>query len=203
MHAKPIGDTVSIIRECLDPWLGKPNWKQNQGRFTMYYRYETESKPVVARKVKIEINTREHFNVLPLVRKQYEVKNTWFTGTANVLTYSLEEFIGTKLRALYQRKKGRDLYDYWYVKKHHILNSAAVTKIFQQYLANDNRSVSRAEFEQNILMKQTNVVFTNDIAPLLTGQFLSEYDKDQAFQMVLNDFASQLPGDGLKGSISV
>ena len=200
IHAKPIGDTVSIIRECLDPWLDKPNWKQNQGRFTLYYRYETESKPVVARKVKIEINTREHFNVLPLVSKQYEVKNTWFTGTTNVLTYSLEELIGTKLRALYQRKKGRDLYDYWYVKKHHALNDSAAIKIFQQYLAHDNQVVSRAEFEQNILAKQTNIVFTNDIAPLLTGQFLLEYDMDQAFQMVLSDFASQLPGDAWKGN---
>jgi predicted nucleotidyltransferase component of viral defense system len=200
MHAKPIGDTVSVIRECLDPWLGKPNWKQNQGRFTMYYRYETESKPVVARKVKIEINTREHFNVLPLVQKKYLVENSWFAGTADVLTYSLEELMGTKLRALYQRKKGRDLYDYWYVKKHHALDSVAVIKIFQQYLAHENQSISRAEFEQNILAKQANVVFTNDIAPLLTGQFLSEYDMQQAFQMVMNDFASQLPGDAWKGN---
>jgi predicted nucleotidyltransferase component of viral defense system len=200
MHAKPIGDTVSVIRECLDPWLGKPNWKQNQGRFTMYYRYETESTPVIARKVKIEINTREHFNVLPLVQKKYVVENTWFTGVADVLTYSLEELIGTKLRALYQRKKGRDLYDYWYVKKYHALDGTAVIKIFQQYLAHDNQSVSRAAFEQNILTKQANVVFTNDIAPLLTGQFLSEYDMQQAFQMVMNDFASQLPGDAWKGN---
>jgi predicted nucleotidyltransferase component of viral defense system len=186
--------------EGLDPWLGRPNWKQNQGRFTMYYRYETESKPVVARKVKIEINTREHFNVLPLVQKKYLVENSWFSGTADVLTYSLEELMGTKLRALYQRKKGRDLYDYWYVKKHHALDSVAVIKIFQQYLAHENQSISRAEFEKNILAKQANVVFTNDIAPLLTGQFLSEYDMQQAFQMVMSDFASRLPGDAWRGT---
>ena len=200
IHAKPIGDTVSIIRECLDPWLGKPNWKQKQGRFTMYYRFETESKPVVARKVKIEINTREHFNVLPLERKKYVVENTWFTGTADVLTYSLEELMGTKLRALYQRKKGRDLYDYWFVKKYHALNGAAVIKIFQQYMTHDNQSASRAEYEKNIFFKQMDGVFTNDIMPLLAAPFLSEYDMRKAFQMVMNDFASQLPGDSWKGS---
>ena len=35
----------------------------------------------------------------------------WFTGAAKVLTYDLDELLGTKLRALYQRKKGRDLFD--------------------------------------------------------------------------------------------
>ena len=61
-------------------------------------------------------------------------------------------------------------------------------------------AISRAEFEKNILTKQENVVFTNDIAPLLTRQFLSEYDMRQAFKMVLSDFASQLPGDACKGN---
>jgi len=107
--------------------------------------------------------------------------------------------LGTKLRALYQRKKGRDLYDYWYVKKYHTLNSAAVIKIFQQYMAHGNQLMSRAEFEQNIFMKQKDSIFMNDISPLLAGQFLPEYDVHQAFQMVLNDFVSQLPGDVWKG----
>lgn len=200
IQAKPIGGTVSIIRECLDPWLGKPSWKQNQGLFTMYYRFETDSKPIVARKVKIEINTREHFNALPLIQKQYEVNNTWFSGKANVLTYALEELMGTKLRALYQRKKGRDLYDFWYVKKNHDLDSAAVIEIFQKYLAHDNRSVSRAEFEQNIFEKQKDAVFMDDIAPLLTNEFLLQYDMHQTFQLVLDDLVSLLPGDTWKGN---
>jgi predicted nucleotidyltransferase component of viral defense system len=136
----------------------------------------------------------------PWFEKKYRIENTWFTSTANVLTYSLEELMGTKLRALYQRKKGRDLYDYWYVKKHHALNGAAVIKIFQQYMAHGNQSVSRAEYEKNIFFKKMDSVFTNDITPLLAASFLSEYDMHEALQMLLNDFASQLPGDAWKGS---
>lgn len=30
IKAGPIGKTIDAIRECLDPWLGKPSWKQNQ-----------------------------------------------------------------------------------------------------------------------------------------------------------------------------
>jgi predicted nucleotidyltransferase component of viral defense system len=55
---KPIGQTIDTIRAILDPWLGKPSWKQGEGRFTLYYRFETETIPVAKRKLKIEINTR-------------------------------------------------------------------------------------------------------------------------------------------------
>ncbi|MGH2469017.1 MAG: nucleotidyl transferase AbiEii/AbiGii toxin family protein [Chloroflexota bacterium] len=39
------------------------------------------------------------------------MKSPWFTGSADVPTFALEELLGTKLRALYQRRKGRDLFD--------------------------------------------------------------------------------------------
>lgn len=63
VRAEPIGKMIEAIRSCLDSWLGEPNWKQNHGRFTLNYRFLTEVEPIVTRKVKIEINVREHFNV--------------------------------------------------------------------------------------------------------------------------------------------
>lgn len=74
--AQPIGNIITAIRDQLDPWLGKPNWKQNHGRFTLNYRFETEIEPIITRKVKIEINTREHFNVHGNIIKTFTVKNT-------------------------------------------------------------------------------------------------------------------------------
>lgn len=38
-------------------------------------------------------------------------------GTAFLKTYELEEMAGTKMRALYQRKKGRDLFDLYIILK--------------------------------------------------------------------------------------
>jgi len=61
--------------------------------------------------LKIEANTREHFTVLGLQQFPFEGKSSWFNGSCTLTTYSLEELLGTKLRALYQRRKGRDLYD--------------------------------------------------------------------------------------------
>ena len=65
-------------------------------------------------RLKIEINTREHFNVLGLKQIPYKVENSWFLGECMLTGYELEKLLGTKLRALYQRRKGRDLFDlYW------------------------------------------------------------------------------------------
>ena len=42
------------------------------------------------------------------------VDSRWFGGSAEVGTYTLDELLGTRLRALHQRKKGRDLFDLWH-----------------------------------------------------------------------------------------
>ena len=35
----------------------------------------------------------------------------WYSGTAAIATFEFDELLATKLRALYQRRKGRDLFD--------------------------------------------------------------------------------------------
>lgn len=77
----------------------------------MLFRVESEIPPTVQIRLKVEINCFEHFNVLGLTKIPLKVENSWFTGEAELTTYHFEELLGTKLRALYQRKKGRDLFD--------------------------------------------------------------------------------------------
>ncbi len=199
--AEPIGEIVTAIRDCLDHWLGKPSWKQNQGRFTFYYRFTTEIEPVLTRKVKIEINTREHFCIEPYVTHHFQVNSPWFQGEANVLTYAIEELLATKLRALYQRKKGRDLYDFWYALRHlPDLNIAKIITIFQCYLQKEGVSVSRAEFEKNLTLKQKSSIFNSDIRPLLAAVQAKQYHSDDAYDMLFRNFLSKLSGDPWKGS---
>ena len=64
-------------------------------------------------KIKIEINTFERSPMLPLVPHEHEVASSYCMVKANIPTFQVEELIATKLRALYQRSKGRDLYDLW------------------------------------------------------------------------------------------
>ena len=64
-------------------------------------------------RVKIELNTLERTPARPTVTKAFAVDSPWFSGAADVATYAPEELAATKIRALFQRKKGRDLFDLW------------------------------------------------------------------------------------------
>lgn len=46
-------------------------------------------------RLKIEINTREHFNVLAMRSIPFKVENSWFSGECNITTYQMEELLGT------------------------------------------------------------------------------------------------------------
>ena len=64
-------------------------------------------------KVKIEMNTYEASPMTSTVRVPFSVASRWWSGSANVKTFALAELVSTKIRALYQRRKGRDLFDLW------------------------------------------------------------------------------------------
>ena len=63
-NPEPVGQTIDLIRDLLKPWLGDPAWKITQRSAKLIYKYESINK--MAMKLKIEINTTEHFQVLPL-----------------------------------------------------------------------------------------------------------------------------------------
>ena len=111
VHPGQIGSLMDALKEVLNPWLGNPKRKQSEGRITLTYRINAESG--LPLKLKVEINSREHFTVLGLEKHNLDIQSRWFSGGASILTYSLDELLGTKMRALYQRKKGRDLFDLW------------------------------------------------------------------------------------------
>jgi hypothetical protein len=63
----PIGPVFDALRNALSPWLGeKPSRKQGPGVVNLIYRVQSEDSPPLPLRIKIEINTREHFQMLPL-----------------------------------------------------------------------------------------------------------------------------------------
>ena len=104
--AEAAGPMMQALRAVLDPWLGKPRWKQTEGRVTFLYRFDSEDVPSVPLRLKVEINTREHFSVYGLRASAFEVASSWFQGASEIRSYELDELLGTKLRALYQRRQG-------------------------------------------------------------------------------------------------
>ena len=149
---EPIGPTLTNLRKTLDSWLGEPRRKQSEGKATLIYRFDSEIAPVTPLRLKVEINTREHFSVFDYVPKKFTVKNPWFNGETELITYSIEELLGTKLRALYQRKQGRDLFDLAVgFEKIPTLDAKKVVSCFLRYMEHEDLSISRAEFESNLL----------------------------------------------------
>jgi predicted nucleotidyltransferase component of viral defense system len=195
----PIGEIMSGLRKVIDPWLEKPKWSQSRGRVTFYYRFETESSPTKAMKIKIEINTREHGSELDLLEIPFQVDNGWFSGQTAVKTYCLEELISTKLRALFQRRKGRDLFDLYQVLLNYPnLNPTLIVNCFKNYLNKEGLTVSQAEFEENMFYKLQDELFIDDIVPLLPTNL--KYNAAQAYKLAHEKLISTLPGKAWEGN---
>jgi predicted nucleotidyltransferase component of viral defense system len=148
-------------------------------------------------RVKIEINTREHFAVEGLRHVSFTVRNPWFAATMPITTYALEELMATKLRALYQRRKGRDLYDLWLALETLAPDEERVVAGLRAYLNHGGLSVSRAQYEANMTQKLASADFRKDVMPLLRDE--SSYDIDKAFRLVHERLIARIPGEPWKG----
>lgn len=188
----PIGPVLDALRRRFDPWLGEPQWKRGPGGVSLVYRFESETRPITPLRLKVEINTREHFFVLGPRRMRFAVDNPWHSASAEVLTYAPEELLGTKLRALYQRKKGRDLFDLSQaLTRLAALDPAQIVACFLRYLAHGGLAVTRAEFEDNLADKAQDQAFLRDVPPLLAAGI--SYDPVAALARVREVLLSKLP----------
>ena len=193
----PIGPVLAELREALDPWLGVPAWKQGPASAKLIYRFETTSLPVQSMRVKVEINTREHFAVDGLQHVPFGVRSPWHTADVPVTTFTFEELLATKMRALYQRRKGRDLYDLWLGLTTLDPDEAHVVECLSEYLARGETSISRAEFEENMAAKLAFPDFRAEVLPLLRDP--TGYEVDVAAELVHDRLIARLPGEPWKG----
>lgn len=155
------------------------------------YRFTSEYEGIRLR-LKLEINCKEHFNVLDWVDFPFEVKSEWFKGKAQIRTYSINELLGTKLRALYQRSKGRDLFDLDYSRLNMELNIDQIIKCFKEYttFSTGNRPPSQKEFLMNIEEKEQDPNFIGDLEALLrTG---IEYNQEIAFEWLKSELINKI-----------
>ena len=191
MQAGPIGPIMDAVQEKINPWLGIPKRKQSEGRVTLIWRVESEEG--LPLRLKVEINSREHFTVLGYQQFEFRMASRWYTGSALISSYRIDELLGTKLRALYQRKKGRDLFDLWQTAKTLAVNPETVVSCFLQYMEYEEHQISRAEFEMNLFEKLDDSRFLDDISPLLTTG--SSWDSKAAARYVLDSLVPLMPGD--------
>jgi predicted nucleotidyltransferase component of viral defense system len=197
--AGPIGPVLDRVRQLLEPWMGHAQFDQSKIAPKLRFRMtaEDQSSPAPIR-VKVEIHTRERTAYDPPQLIPFAVENPWFTGSAEIATFSTEEILATKLRALLQRDKGRDLIDLAHAKTVFAdLDIPRVVVCFRKYLGAAGDAISRAQAEERMFAKLENPNFLADVRPLLAADEAESFDDEAArvaFATVFTAFVKFLPG---------
>lgn len=197
VQPEPIGATVDAIRNAL-AWLGTCKREQAGHSMHLVFKFTPEADAQSRLKLKVEINTREHENLFGIRRYPFTVENDWYQGQAEIASFEPEELFGTKLRALLQRRKNRDLFDLGEGLKEPALDADKLVASFEHYLALEGKPITRAVAEQRMLEKLTRSL-TEDIAPLLSaGVRFNDDDAIDAFERVWFALVVRLKGDAWK-----
>lgn len=197
--AGPIGPILNELRVVLEPWLGRAQFDQSPVAPKFRFRTDAEDGNGVPIRLKIEINTRETEAFDAPTALLLDVVNPWFSGEAAIPTFSREEMLATKLRALLQRDKGRDLYDLAHALD--VFEGLEVDRIVEmlgRYLDLSGQTISRAQAQERMFAKLANPRFLLDMRPLLPAAQVEAWTQEsteEAFRRVFADLVDRLPGD--------
>lgn len=172
----PFGEFFDHLKDAL---CFLPGMKRLQKAFnnTLCFRLDSTIPPVMPIRIKVETNCKEHFLELGYKTIPFGVENGWFSGSCQIKTFSLEELLGTKLRALYQRRKGRDLFDLVHALSNAEVDREAVMRCFARYMEFSVGYVpTLKQFDENMAAKLAMPEFLQDTANYLRKgvQFKSE-----------------------------
>ncbi|MBM3858460.1 MAG: nucleotidyl transferase AbiEii/AbiGii toxin family protein [Verrucomicrobia bacterium] len=186
---------IDVVRQALG-FLGEPlpEWRGGvatavrqtanllgRGVRTLTWRFQSETPPTTRLRLKLEINTRERFNVLGLKKSPFAVDSDWFRGQCDLTTYHVDELLGTKMRAQYQRTKGRDLFDLWYGLTFGKADPAKMVDVFRRYLKEENKQVSQRQFRDDLAAKVKNPDYLADTEDLLRPGLDYNYEEAHRF----------------------
>lgn len=138
-------------------------------------------------RVKIEVNTHERSPALPHLLQPFAVSSPWWSGEAQVRTFQPAELVATKIRALYQRSKGRDLFDLWLALDELRLDPGQVLAAFAPYRP---AGMTPAKAIANLGAKVRDRSFRSDLAPLVSST--PGFDVDAAADRITADLLSRL-----------
>ncbi len=193
----PIGKTVDSIRSALD-WLGPCKREPASHSMHLTFRFAPEAEPNSKRKIKVEINTREHTSLFPVRRYPFSVDSAWYSAKAEIVSFEPEELFATKLRALLQRRKNRDLFDLKEGLAQLNMDSDKLIRCFEHYLGLEGVIIGRAAAEQRLLERLEHSL-TEDVVPLLpAGITFSEEEAVAAVERIWHELVPRLRGEPWK-----
>lgn len=106
--------------------------------------------------------------------------------------------LATKLRALLQRNKGRDLFDLDHaLNVFEGLDTARIVECFLLYLEKAETAISRVEAQQRMFQKIANPTFFTDMRSLLSTERARPTNEtlEATFVQVMKELIDRIPGD--------
>ena len=159
----------------------------------MTYSLPSISEPGMTLDIVVEANVTERTPHRPIVEIPFEFPFRDALIKTLVNGYDIHEMLGTKMRALFQRRRGRDLFDlYWALTlAKPPVDPAAIIESFQHYLRQEDSSAGRTEFVGILQSHLADRGFCSDMNQLL--RVGAEYDPQKAGAYVKARLLSLLP----------
>ena len=194
----PIGKILHHLCAKTESWIGRPKVVKKYFLVKLVFRFVSNDPNISQISLKLEINTRERAQFVPPVALPFSIQNSWFSGQTSVPTFSIEEMLATKLRALLQRDKGRDLYDLDHaLNVFEDLNTDRIIDLFQKYLDRAELSISRAEAQARRSQRFNETPLLQDIHSLLPVEKSKELTRsniERSFWNVFENLVCKIPG---------
>ncbi|MGF7081416.1 nucleotidyl transferase AbiEii/AbiGii toxin family protein [Mucilaginibacter sp. UYCu711] len=185
---EPFGPIIDKLREVLSFLGDKPIRKQKQHNNTLVYRFDSEGG--IPLRLKVEVNCREHHTIFGIQDVKYAMESEWYTGEVLIPSYELAELLGTKMRALYQRRKGRDLFDMWFALKQANVDPGKIIEAWNFYMKEEGNTVTQKEFIENMEKKILDHDFLRDMEGLLRPDL--SYKITEAYEFVKKEILEKI-----------
>lgn len=186
--AEPFGPIMDKLRGVLSFLGDKPIRKQKQHNNTLIYRFDSEDG--IPLRLKVEINCREHHTIFGIQDVKHTMQSEWYSGEVLIPSYELAELLGTKMRALYQRRKGRDLFDLWFALSQTNIDPFRIIEAWKFYMKQEDNIVTQKEFLENLEKKILDLDFLGDMEGLLRSDL--SYKTTEAYEFVKTELVDKI-----------
>jgi predicted nucleotidyltransferase component of viral defense system len=159
----------------------------------MTYSARSIIEPNRALEIVVEANVTERKPHRAVVEMPFNFPFRDKTVQTHIKGFDIHEMLGAKMRAMFQRKRGRDLFDlYWALTKSPTpVEPAAIIASFEHYLKQEGTKAGRAEFIGILDGHLKDRGFCSDMQPLLRTDIT--YDPQAAGKFVKTHLLNLLP----------
>lgn len=157
------------------------------------YAVPSMSTPGATLEMAVEVNVTERTSHRPLVEIPFEFPFRGAPVKTTIIGYDIHEMLGTKMRALFQRRRGRDLFDLYQALAlaKPPVDPEAVIESFLHYLRQESSTVGRLELVALLESHLADAGFRSDTDHLLRKGIT--YDPVAAGAYVRSNLLHRLP----------